>query len=76
LAWGTNGVVDASFVTWVKQLTAVNDAAERNIRLVQDFCNSYKSESQRQNNFHVVKNTRKKLKTDFNLSDIEALAKD
>ena len=76
LAWGTNGVVDASFVTWVKQLTAVNDAAERNIRLVQEFCNSYKSEAQRQNNFHVVKNNRKKLKSDFNLSDIEALAKD
>lgn len=51
LTWAEAGVVDTSFVTWVKQLTAVNDASERNIRIVQDFCNSYKSEPQRQNNF-------------------------
>jgi len=31
-SWAETGVVDKSFVTWVKQLTAVNDCAERNIR--------------------------------------------
>ena len=70
------GVVDESFVTWVKQLTAVNDCAERNIRLVQDFCYSYKSENQRQNNFQVLKQFRKKLKKDFTISDLKALNND
>ena len=69
-------MVDQSFVTWVKQLTVVNDASERNVRLVQEFCDSYKSEAQRQNNFQVVKRNRKKLKADFNLSDLETLNKE
>ena len=75
-SWAETGVVDKSFVTWVKQLTAVNDCAERNIRLVQDFCYSYKSESQRKNNFQVVKHFRKKLKKDFTISDLKALNND
>ena len=75
-AWAVNGMVDQSFVTWVKQLTVVNDASERNVRLVQDFCDSYKSEAQRQNNFQVVKSHRKKLKTDYSLCDLEALTKE
>lgn len=75
-SWAETGVVDKSFVTWVKQLTAVNDCAERNIRLVQDFCYSYKSENQRQNNFQVVKHFRKKLKKDFTISDLKALNND
>ena len=75
-AWAVNGMVDQSFVTWVKQLTVVNDASGHNVRLVQDFYDSYKSEPQRQNNFQVVKSNRKKLKTDFNRSDLEALTKE
>ena len=74
--WAKTGDVDEAFITWVKQLTAVNDCAERNIRLVQDFCYSYKSENQRQNNFQVVKVFRKKLKTDFTKSDLKALNND
>ena len=49
------------FSEFTKKLTVVNDCSERNIRLIQDFIDSHKSEDMKQNALHVVRTNRKKV---------------
>ena len=42
-------------------ILVVNDCSERNIRLIQDFIDSHKSEDMKQNALHVVRTNRKKV---------------
>lgn len=68
--WANTGEVDETFLTFVKQLTCVNDCAERNIRLVQEYCMSFHSEDMRQNAFQVARDNRMKLGHGFTKSDL------
>ena len=49
------------FKKFVKNLICVNDCAERNIRLIQDFVGGYKSEIMQQNLMLLARDNRKKL---------------
>ena len=49
------------FKKFVKNLTCVNDCAERNIRLIQDFVGGHKSDIMQQNLMLVARDNRKKL---------------
>ena len=51
-----------TFKNFVKKIPHVNDCAERNIRLTQDFIGGYKSEDMKQNLMLVARDNRKKLK--------------
>ncbi len=51
-----------TFKNFVKKNACVNDCAERNIRLIQDFIGGYKSEHMKQNLMLVARDNRKKLK--------------
>ena len=51
-----------TFKNLVKKIPCVNDCAERNIRLTQDFIGGYKSEDMKQNLMLVARDNRKKLK--------------
>jgi len=68
--------VDASqsldlFKSFVKNIECTNDCAERNIRLIQDFVNGYKSEDMKQNLMLVARDNRKKLKKDLKKQDLK-----
>ena len=52
------------FVQFMKNLETVNDCAERNVKLIQDYVMASKSEDQRQNVMLVARENRKKLKKD------------
>ena len=63
----------AKFKLFVKQLTCVNDCAERNIRLIQDFMSGYKSEDMKQNLMLVAKDNRKKLKKECSKNELKLI---
>ena len=63
----------AKFKLFVKQLTCVNDCAERNIRLIQDFISGYKSEDMKQNLMLVAKDNRKKLKKECSKNELKLI---
>ena len=49
------------FTIFVKQLMVVNDCSERNVRLIQDYVNSYRSEDMKQNVMQVARSNKEKL---------------
>ena len=51
------------FKLFLKNSQGVNDFAERNIRLIQDFIHSYKDEHMKQNVLHVARENRSKIST-------------
>lgn len=53
------------FKLFVKNMSSVNDCAERNIRLIQDFVAASKSEDMKQNIMQVARDSRKKCKRDL-----------
>lgn len=59
------------FKQFIKQNACVNDCAERNIRLIQDFVGGYKSEDMKQNLMLVARDNRKKLKKDLSKSQLK-----
>lgn len=59
------------FKHFVKKNECVNDCAERNIRLIQDFVNGYKAEDMKQNLMLVARDNRKKLKKDMNKDQLK-----
>ena len=61
------------FKCFIKNNICVNDCAERNIRLIQDFVDSYKSEDMKQNVMLVARDNRKKLKKDMNKSQLGSI---
>lgn len=61
------------FKNFVKKITAVNDCAERNIRLIQDFVSGYKSEDMKQNLMLVARDSRKKMKKEMPKSQLNSI---
>ena len=60
----SNNLSYQKFAQFVKNLETVNDCAERNVKLIQDYLMTSKSEDQRQNIMLVAKDNCKKLKKD------------
>ena len=58
------------FKCFMKNDICVNDCAERNIRQIQDFVVTYKSEDMKQNVMLVARDNRKKLKEDINKTQL------
>ena len=54
------------FRCFIENNICVNDCAERNICLIQDFVDNNKSEDMKQNVMLVARDNRKKLKEDIN----------
>ena len=63
------------FKCFIKNNICVNDCAERNIHLIQDFVDSYKSVDMKQNVMLVARDNRKKLKKDMNKSQLGIIYK-
>ena len=61
------------FQCFIKNNICVNDCAERNIRLIQDFVDSYISEDMKQNVMLVARDNRKKLKKDMSKSQLGSI---
>ncbi len=61
--WGGGAKADIGFL--VRKIACVNDCAECNIRLIQDFVGGYKSEDIRQNLMHVARDNGKKLQKEL-----------
>ena len=49
------------FIAWIKNISVVNDGAERNIKLIKDFLSATRDEDHLQNVLFVVKKSRKNL---------------
>ena len=62
-----------TFKDFVKKIACVNDCAERNIRLIQDFVGAYKEEDMKQNLMLVARDNRKKLKKDLCKSQLKTI---
>jgi len=62
-----------TFKHFVKKIACVNDCAERNIRLIQDFVGGYKEEDMKQNLMLVARDNRKKLKKDLSKSQLRTI---
>ena len=60
-----------TFKNFVKKIACVNDCAERNIRLIQDFIGGYKSEDMKQNLMLVARDNRKKLKKELSKTQLK-----
>ena len=60
-----------TFKNFLKKIPCVNDCAERNIRLIQDFIGGYKSEDMKQNLMLVARDNRKKLKKEFSIIQLK-----
>jgi hypothetical protein len=56
---------------FIKQNTCVNDCAERNICLIYDFVNGYKSKDKKQNLMLVARDNRKKLKKNLTKTQLK-----
>ena len=61
------------FKIFVKQMTCVNDCAEQNIQLIQDFISGYKSEDMKQNLMLVVRDNRKKLRKECSKKELTSI---
>lgn len=63
------------FKSFLGNLVSINDYAERNIRLIQDFISKQKTEDMRQNLLLVARDSRKKLKKDMPKSQLKKSTK-
>ena len=62
-----------SFISFVKNSMWVNDCAERNIRLIQNFVNSHKSEDMNQNVMLVARDNRKNPKKEMTKKQLKTV---
>ena len=61
------------FCCFVRKLVVVNDCAERNIKLIQDFVHGYHDEHMKQNLMLVARNHRKKVDTSMKKSQLKKI---